>query len=502
MVDGYLKIKTKLDNSEIPKGVKELEDKIKKIQTDNTKQSGEQRNLENEINAYERLAAQAESYRQKIKELDMEKSRMLKENPQLVVGEDSSELINLKNQLESIKQKYNETSAEIVKQGPKIDNVYAKLDKVKAKQAENNQKIAEYKQKIESIKTSHVENSINNVGKGITKQISAIGKMVIGIASIRTAWGAVRSAINLVSQYNTQVSTNLDYMKFCLANAIAPAIQRLINLAMILLSYINAITSAWFGINLFSNASAKNFKKAQQGASGVVKAVKEADKSMQSFDEANVMSDTSNSGSSGGGAGGVSMPNMDLSSLQAPIPEWLQWIIDNKDLILQLFTGIIAGVLAIKLGLDGIKALGIGVLVAGIVGLINSLIDYFNDPTWENFGSVISNIGLILLGLGIIIGNVPLIIAGVIAVIVGLIASNWENIQSFLQGGIDWLFSQMDWVRKQFGIVGVAIYTAFLLVLQNVLNALNGWFNGVKTVLNGIMQVFRRNFYRRYENSS
>lgn len=467
--DGYLKIKTKIDNKEIDKGIQQLEDKIKKLQTDNSSNSQEQRNLENEINVYTKLQQQAESYNQKLKELNAEKNKMTQANPGLAVGQDSIELTNIKAQIDSINQRYRQTVAEIDKQAPKIDKVYSKLTKVKAKQAENNAKISEYKQKIESIKIQHIENSINNVGKGISKQISSIGKMAMGIIGIRTALGAVRSAVSLVSQYDTQTATNLEYMRYVLANAITPVVQRLVSLAMTLLSYINAITSAWFGINLFSNASAKNFQKMRQGASGTAKSAKEIQKSLQGFDEMNILSD--NSDSSGGGASGIDAPSMDLSSMQAPVPEWLKWIIDNKDLILQILAGIAAGIIAMKLGLDGIKALGIGVLVAGIVGTIESLIDYLNDPSWENFGKVISNIGLILLGLGIIIGNVPLMIAGAIAVIVGLVVSNWEKIHDFLQNGIDWLFSQMDWVKEKFGIVGEIIYTVFLFVLQTILNA-------------------------------
>ena len=472
--NGYLTIKTKIDNKDIDKGIQELENKIKKLQADN--------------------------YNQKLKELNAEKQKMIQSNPELAVERDSTELSNLKTQIDSINQKYSQAVSEIDKQAPKIDKVYSNLSKVKAKQTENNAKISEYKQKIESIKSQHIENSLNNVGKTISNQISSIGKMAMGIIGIKTAWGAVRSAVSLVSQYDTQTATNLEYMRYVLANAIIPVIQRLISLVMTLLSYINAITSAWFGINLFSNASAKNFQKMQKGASSTAKSAKEIQKSLQGFDEMNILSDNSDSGTSGGGSSGIDAPSMDLSSMQAPVPAWLQWIIDNKDLIFQILAGIAAGTIAIKFGLDGIKALGIGVLVAGIVGTIKSLIDYFNDPSWENFGKIISNIGLILLGVGIIIGNVPLIIAGAIAVIVGLVVSNWEKIHEFLQNGIDWLFSQMDWVKEKFGIVGTIIYTAFLFVLQIILDAFDGLFRGIKTILDGIMQVFRRNIYRRYEN--
>lgn len=168
---------------------------------------------------------------------------------------------SLTTNIDLMKQKYSQATIEIDKQASKIDKVYAKLNKIKAKQTENNAKVQEFKDKIESIKINKVQNQINNIGKGIQGQISKIGKMAFAIIGIRTAWNAVRSAINIVSQYNSQVSTDLEYMRYCIANALVPIVQSLIKLLYTALSYINAISTAWFGINLFSNSSAKNFQK-------------------------------------------------------------------------------------------------------------------------------------------------------------------------------------------------------------------------------------------------
>lgn len=499
--DGYLKIKTKIDNSEVPKGVKELEDKIKKAQVDNTNSSQEQRNLENEINAYERLKAQADSYNQKIKELNLEKNKMTQNNPGMAVSQDSAELTSIKAQIDSINQKYKQTVSEIDKQAPKMDRVHARLTKVKAKQTENNTKISEYKQKIESIKTQHIENSVNNVGKGISKQISSLGKMAIGIVGIQAGWGAVKSAVGLVSQYNTQVSTDLDYMKFCLANAITPVIQRLISLAMTLLSYINAITSAWFGVNLFTNATAKNFQKMQKGADSTAKSAREIQKSLQGFDEMNVLSDNSDQGSSGSG---VSAPSMDLSSMQAPVPAWLQWIIDNKGLILSIIAGITGGIIAWKSGLGAIKSLGIGVLIMGIVYAIESLVNYLQNPTWENFGGIIQGIGVALLGLAIIIGSVPLAVIGAAVLIVGTIIKYWDKIKAFLQEGIDWLTGKSDWVHEMFGDTIGNIYDIFVENLQLILNWFDTTFTNIRKIfdelINFVKNVFTGNWKGAWEN--
>jgi hypothetical protein len=487
-LDGYLKIKTKIDNKDVDKGIEELENKVKKLQEDNSKSGTEQNLLQKELENYKELQAKADSYKQKIKELKAEKMAMFKNNSALAVSVDTPEYANIKAQIADMKQKYTQATAEIDKQSPKIEKVYSKLDKIKTKQTENNTKIQQFKSKIESIKANNIKSSIDGIGKSITGQISKIGKMAMAVVGIRTAWSAVRSAVNLVSQYNPQISADLQYMAYCIANIVAPAVQWLTRLLYTALSYINAIMQAWFGINIFANSSAKAFKKMQSSAGGTAKSAKEIQKSLQGFDEMNVLSDNSNDSS---GGSGIATPSMDLSNMQGEIPEWLKWIIDNKDLILSVISGITVGLLAWKLGLDGIKALGIGVLISGIVYTIQSLISYLNDGSWENFGKIIQGIGVALLGLAIVIGSVPLAVAGAITLIVGTIVKYWEQIKAFLQNGIDWLTGKSDWVHEMFGDTIGNIYDMFVNSLQNLLNLFDSIFTMVKGIFDGFIMFIK-----------
>lgn len=489
MLDGYLKIKTKLDNSDVDKGITELENKIKKLETDNSELSTEQRGLEEELNKYEKLQQEADSYKQKIKELNTQKEAMFKANPALAVSVDTPEYANIKEQILQMQQKYAQVTSEIDKQAPKIEKVYSKLDKVKTKQTENNTKMEQFKQKIEQINLNRVQNGIDNVGKNIQKSIGKLGKMAMAVVGIRTAFNAVRQAMNSVAQYNPQISADFEYMRYCIANLLTPAIQGLVKLLYTVLSYINAIASAWFGINLFGNSSAKNFKKMKDNMGGTAKSAKEIQKSLQGFDEMNILQDSNNS--SGGGSG-VSTPSMDLSNMQGEVPGWLKWIIDNKDLILATFAGITAGLISMRiLGLEPLKSLGIAVLIAGIVYTISSLINYLKNPSWENFGKIIQGIGVSIIGVGILIGNVPLIVIGAIVLIVGTIVKYWEQIKTFLQNGIDWLTGQSEWVHEMFGDTIGNIYDAFVDCLQGILDAFDGLFTGIKEVLDGVIKIFK-----------
>ena len=142
-------------------------------------------------------------------------------------------------------------------------------------------------------------------------------------------------------------------------------------------------------------------------------------------------------------------------------------------------------------GLGVIQALGIGVMVAGIVYTIQSLLEYLKDPSWENFGKVIQGIGIAIVGLGILIGNVPLIVAGAIVLIVGTIIKHWEEIKSFLQKGIDWLKDKSDWVHQMFGDTIGNIYDTFVENLQLILNWFDMTFKNIKQILDGIIQFVK-----------
>ena len=310
----------------------------------------------------------------------------------------------------------------------------------------------------------------------------------MAVFGIRTAFNAVRSAMSMVQQYNPQIAADFEYMRYCIANLLMPVIQGLVKLLYTVLSYINAIASAWFGINLFGNSSVKNFQKMQKSASGTAKSAKEIQKSLQGFDEMNILQENKDTSSSGGG---IATPSMDLSGMQAEVPVWLQWIIDNRDLILSILAGITAGVIALKFGLEGIKALGIGVLVTGIVYTIQSLIQYLNNPSWNNFGKTIQGIGIAIVGLGLLIGSVPVAVTGAIVLIIGTIVKYWEEIKNFFQGGIDWLTGKSDWVHEMFGDTIGSIYDMFVNNLQQILNFFDSTFKMIKGIFDGIIQFIK-----------
>lgn len=210
------------------------------------------------------------------------------------------------------------------------------------------------------------------------------------------------------------------------------------------------------------------------------------------------------------------MPNFDLSSMNAEPPKWLKWIIDNKDLILSILAGIATALTLFKLGLGAIKALGIGIIITGIVYAIQNLIKYLKDPSWNNFGKIIIGIGIAITGLGIAFLGLPAIVAGVIITILGLLASNWDKVKTGFNTAIEWIknlgnkawewfANNIDKIQEKFGWLGVVVTGVFISLfdwltrivsglVEAVRDILDGLFRGVKQILDGIIQMFKGNF--------
>ena len=370
--------------------------------------------------------------------------------------------------------------------------------KLEAQYEKLSQKLSTLKQKKEDLnKTdlSNVQKSIDNIGKSTSNTIKNVARWALGIFAIESAYGFVRQAMSTVSQYNEQIATDVEYIRFALGSMLQPIIEGLIQLVFRLLTYINYIAQAWFGVNLFANASTKSFEKNNKALGNSAKSAKELNKQIASFDEMNVLNDTSSNSGGGAGADAISLPSMDLSQWQGEVPEWVKWIAENKDLVIAGLLGIAAGLVAINLGLKPIQALGIGVALAGIILAIQNLIKFLQDPTFENFTNIIIGIGAAIIGVGIIISSIPIIVAGVITLIVATIVKNYDYIMGLFNKLINWF--ETDFIgalRYLFGPIGDIIAAPFIFAVNVMKGAFEGLFGGIKKIVTGIIQIFKGDF--------
>ena len=372
-----------------------------------------------------------------------------------------------------------------------------KLDSLRKKQAN-----------MGKLDLSRVQAGINNVNKGLQGTIKKVAKWGLALFGVRSAYNAIRGAMSTLSQYDTQMADNIEYIRYALASTLQPVIQTILNLVVKLLQYINYIAKAWTGKNLFKTADA--FKSAQKSASGVAKSAKEINKQLSGFDEINVLSDTSSSGTGGTGGADIKAPNIDLTGMQGEVPSWVQWIVDNKDLIIAALFGIAGGIIAIKLGVDLLMGLGIGLIIAGIAQTIQAIINFIKDPSWENFAKILEGLTLILAGVAVAmlavnaanpVAWIMLAIAAVVA-LAAVVIKNWDKIKEVLGKVGNWINEHIIQPIANFfaglwnGIVsGVAwavngiksMFNTVIGFFKNIINTILGFFKMLGTAVGNVV---------------
>ena len=335
---------------------------------------------------------------------------------------------------------YDNQKKDLIELDSKIEKVKNQLSSLREKQEE-----------IDNENLSNFKNEIDNIGTSVSGVIKKVGKWALAVFGVRSAYMFVRQAMSTLSQYNEQMATDIEYIRFALASMLQPIIEKIIQLIYKLLAYVGYLAKAWFNVDLFANASAKAFSKANKGA-------KDLKKTLAGFDKLNVLNENGSVGVLGG------LPSADLSDWQnIKIPAWLEWIKNNGTLVGNILKIIAAAILAIKFNLGLIGFLGLTVVIEGIVNLVKDLKVYLDNPTWNNFSKVLANIGVTLAGFGIIfgltnpIGQILLIIGAIVIAIADLI----QNIET-----LKWLIENPSWENfatalnrwlKSCGLLGNAI---------------------------------------------
>ena len=340
---------------------------------------------------------------------------------------------------------------------------------------------------------SQMKSSLSSIGSSVENVTKKISHWALAVFGIRSAINFIKSSISTLSQYDEQMGVNIEYIRYLLASTLKPVIETLIQLAYKLLVYINYISQAWFGINLFANASTKAFEKQHTAMKNTNKQAKELQKTLAGFDEMNILQKNGDV-KSGGGGGGVSLPSFPKME-DIKIPSWLEWIVKNKNLILSIMGGITAGLLAWKLGLGGIKALGIGIAIFGIIRAIQSVIKFLKDPTFKNFIGILEGIAIAVAGVAIAFGAWPVAIGAAVALAVIEIVKYYDDIIKIFNNLIKWMDKNfLGALRYLFGPLGDIFYMPIKSFVLLAKGAFEGFYGGIKTVVNGVIRLFKGDF--------
>lgn len=400
-----------------------------------------------------------------------------------------------------------------------LNNLPRKLDLMNSKLNDTKLNTSELGNQInESLNQKHFDlfgGKIDEVGKKIDKFKNKISRLIgsaMVFSLLRNQITSLRNDLTSLLKTDNQFASSLNQVKANLMTSFAPIYNACLPAINSLMNALSRVTGtiALFVSNLLGGGiknATKDAKKLSNALNKVNGSAKKASGSLGSFDTLEVIPDTSSSG-------GVSSNNNQIDysgeiSYNQGLLDAMQAIADfvgkNKDYVLGFLGGVAAGILAIKLGLDLIKGLGIGIAVAGLIILIEGVIGYLNDPSWNNFGKVITGLGLIVGGVALAFGAWPIAVAGAVAAVLGIIISNWESIKSFLQGGIDWLKTAgRDLFESIFGQSIMPFYDAIVNIIQAFLTYFDEQFTFAKDIFNNLIEfiknVFTGNWANAWEN--
>lgn len=261
----------------------------------------------------------------------------------------------------------------------KQDAIQLKIEQTKNQYDDINRKVQIYKSKIEGIKLQKHQADVQKIGNGfdslgskIQNVVKKVGKLILGIFGIRSAYMLLMRASSNLAGYDEQYATNLEYIKYVLTQAIAPVLKWIVELIARILGYVNAFWKALFGVNLFASGSAESFAKMKSNAQGVSKSVKEIKKQLTGFDEINMLTEQSDTGTSAGMGNNYTAPTISFDNVELPdwmkkIVDWLKPIVEWFDKIKEKYGPVKAGIIAVVVALAGF------LILATIINLIKRL---------------------------------------------------------------------------------------------------------------------------------
>ena len=302
-----------------------------------------------------------------------------------------------------------------------------------------------------------LSNIFKNVGTGIKSAVFSLGtaikntlKWSIVLLGAGGIISAISSGISSYLEYNKQLKADIDYMKFAIGQALAPAIQWVVNLFRNLLGIVGAVAKVFFGIDLFANSFSNYMKSANSNAKKTAKNTKKINNNVADIDEIhNIQKNDNNSGDNSGGTNGsgFTTPSFDASDM---IGNWIPKIQKIKEMFDKwkwAILGVAAALGALKIAsilgasiptLVGIVAIfvGLGFIVQGIVDIVNG--DLVGG--WSNL-----LLGLAILGAGVLLifGPIPALITVIVGLVIGLVVTIVKYGQQ-IKDGINNLFGWLD----------------------------------------------------------
>ena len=293
-------------------------------------------------------------------------------------------------------------------------------------------------------------------GASIKRGIKTMARYTVAMFGIRGAFTAVRQVANSYMADNEKLTNSINGIKGAFGELLGPAIEKVINLIKIAMSYVFAFVKALTGVDYVARYNAKALNKQTSATKELAKAQRQS----AGFDEQNKLSDTSSSGASGG-SGALELPTISdeaLGKIQTyadKLKEAWTWVKNNKEELLAMagavaiafaitqivsWIGTVGGAKAALLKiLPVLQTIGGMALIGGGVFLI---VDAFKDMqenglNWQNIlemlaGAIMVVVGACLLFNATLLANpITWVVIGIMALIaaIALCVTYWDKIK-------------------------------------------------------------------------
>ena len=482
-MDGYVVIGTELDT-------KEFDNDLSKLKTELDRKKVE---LEIKVKNARATESQLNSYKAKLKSIDEELDLISKDAQRAAELEfkmgnkPMEETLNKQEIAEwmAIPTNIKAQEEELISLREKE---LANIDKANAKLLQQNLKIEEAKQKIKEIESNSIKKQIDNIGNSVSKVIKKVAKWSLAILGIRSVYLGIRSAMATLTQYDKQLESNVNYLKWALANSLKPVIEWIVKAMYEILYVIGKIIYSITGINIFKKSGIDEYSKAMKSSS---KSAKELKKTLAGFDEMNVLN--SNKDTSAGG-GGSPLPDLgDLSNYESKIEKITQKLVDDWFNVGEEMRKALKNPQAFdeaygewSVFMQGLTQffLGIWDVITGITEVIGGILDIIVGLFTGNFEKIKSGWKFLCDGIWNILRGLLEIIVGlierVLGLINGLVVSTWKGILGIIETVKNVVY---DYIIKPVGDMFSSMW--------------EGITNGAKKTWEGIKKIFSKvaNFF-------
>ena len=346
---------------------------------------------------------------------------------------------------------------------------------------------------------SKVSATIGDIGSGVEKVTKKIVHWGLALFGIHTAYNAIRQAMSTISTENSQIATDIEYMKWVLAQTVKPVVEWIIKGLYTILTLINMITKALFNYDILAGKGADNFKRAKANSAGIAKNLKEANKQLAGFDEMNVLSDTSSAGGGGGVGGSLGDWEMpDFASIEEKMTslisnlkkKWFEFGNEMKtslyDMPFSVWTNAFGewdlAVYGVTMAVHGLWTVVTGFFEAfkGLWEIIHGIITGDTEEVKQGFYDLFAGLWKSITGLYEFVKGV---IIGTVGIVKGLFITMWSIFGEF----IDKVIARINEFRDKFVGAWTVIRDNIRQKITEIRNFLTEHFGVIGTVIGNVI---------------